>query len=413
MRKIENEISLLRVMRHKSVVKLYETFETDKHFLFVMELCAGGDLLSFVRKRRKLNEVLAKYLFKQIIEGIGYIHSKNILHRDIKLENILLDDKGHIKIADFGVGKQIKPGQTLYDQCGTPAYIAPEIIAEEGYDRGTVDMWSSGVVLFAMLYGNVPFKGADMKDLHKQIIDANYELKDEISAEARDLIKGLLTRNPKKRLTVDQALKHPWLAKAETSMNIFNDGEKLIIKKEFIYSEGDEKRLDTFVHQSFNFTDKNLNSTQHAMLRNFSSKSIILAPFNTTKSNFQTIQVLTKSVQELIVDKHHVIKFGMRVKEIDKNYELNNNCNLDNGVFNKFAQAAEKQAHEGPGKGAPMRQSRQMYRSVDSNMLNTIDKLENFKKQEEILKYFDQEFVIDNEIVVKVSKYGYPHSYVI
>jgi serine/threonine protein kinase len=115
MRKIENEISLLRVMRNKSVVKLFETFETEKHYLFVMELCAGGDLLSYVRKRRKLNETLAKYLFKQIIEGIGYIHSKNILHRDIKLENILLDDKGHIKIADFGVGKFIKPGTVLYD----------------------------------------------------------------------------------------------------------------------------------------------------------------------------------------------------------------------------------------------------------------------------------------------------------
>jgi hypothetical protein len=98
-------------------------------------------------------------------------------------------------------------------------------------------------------------------------------------------------------LTVAQALKHPWLAKAETKsktshnpnliVNIFNDGEKLIIKKEFIYSEGDDKkRLDTFIHQSFNFTDKNLNSTQHAMLKNLSSKSIILAPFNTTKSNF-------------------------------------------------------------------------------------------------------------------------------
>lgn len=215
MRKIDNEISLLLVMRHKSVVKLFETFETEKHYLFVMELCAGGDLLSYVRKRRKLNETLAKYLFKQIIEGIGYIHSKNILHRDIKLENILLDDKGHIKIADFGVGKQIKPGSILFDQCGTPAYIAPEIIAEEGYDRGTIDMWSAGVVLYAMLYGNVPFKGADMKDLHKQIIEANYELKDDISLEARELIKGLLTRNPKKRLTVDQALKHPWLSKAE------------------------------------------------------------------------------------------------------------------------------------------------------------------------------------------------------
>ena len=131
-------------------------------------------------------------------------------------------------------------------------------------------------------------------------------------------------------------------------MSIFNDGEKLIIKKEFIYAEGDDRQqLDTFLHQSFNFTDRNLNSTQHAMLRNFSSKSIILAPFNTTKSNFQTINILSQSIKDLILDKHHVIKFGMRVKEIDKNYELNNNCNLDNGVFNKFAQAAEKQAHEG------------------------------------------------------------------
>lgn len=183
-------------MRHNSVVKLFETFETEKHYLFVMELCAGGDLLSYVRKRRKLNENVAKYLFKQVIEGIGYIHSKNVIHRDIKLDNILLDSKGHIKIADFGVGKHHKPGSLLFDQCGTPAYIAPEIITGEGYDGGTVDLWSAGVVLYALLYGNVPFKGANMKDLHRQIIECDYQLKDEISADARDLIKGLLTRNP-------------------------------------------------------------------------------------------------------------------------------------------------------------------------------------------------------------------------
>lgn len=92
MRKIENEISLLRHMRHKSVVKLFETFETEKHYLFVMGLCAGGDLLSYVRKRRKLSENVAKCLFKQITEGIAYIHAKNIVHRDIKLDNILLDN---------------------------------------------------------------------------------------------------------------------------------------------------------------------------------------------------------------------------------------------------------------------------------------------------------------------------------
>lgn len=110
LRKVENEVSLLRHMRHSSVVKLYETFETERHYLFVMELCAGNDLLSYVRKRKKLNETVAVYFFKQIVEGIGYIHSKNVVHRDIKLDNILLDSKGHIKIADFGVGKSIQPG---------------------------------------------------------------------------------------------------------------------------------------------------------------------------------------------------------------------------------------------------------------------------------------------------------------
>ena len=121
-------------------------------------------------------------------------------------------------------------------------------------------------------------------------------------------------------------------------MNIFNEGEKTTILKEFSYVEDDEKNLQSFVHQnrqSFNFTDRNLNSTQHALLRNLSSKSVILAPFNTTRSHM--MEMLNKSIQELIVEKHMVIKFGMRVKEVDRNYECNNNFNLDNGVFNKYA----------------------------------------------------------------------------
>jgi serine/threonine protein kinase len=111
--KVMHEVGILLRMRHSSVVKLYETFETGRHILLVMELCAGGDLLNYVRKRRKLSEDNAKYLFKQIIEGLGYIHSKNILHRDIKLDNILLDGKGNVKIADFGVSKHVMHGEVM------------------------------------------------------------------------------------------------------------------------------------------------------------------------------------------------------------------------------------------------------------------------------------------------------------
>ena len=164
--KIMHEVGILLRLRHQSVVKLYETFETKRHIMLVMELCAGGDLLNFVRKRKKCEEPLAKVLFRQIIEGIGYIHSKSILHRDIKLDNILLDGKGNVKIADFGVSKTVKPGEVMYEQSGTPAYIAPEIIKNEGYKGFKADLWSAGVVLFALLFGTVPFKANNMKDLH-------------------------------------------------------------------------------------------------------------------------------------------------------------------------------------------------------------------------------------------------------
>lgn len=165
--KIMHEVNLLLSLRHPSVVKLYETFETSRHIMLVMELCAGGDLLNFVRKRKKLDEMTAKVIFKQVIEGIAYVHSRKVLHRDIKLDNILLDGKGNVKIADFGVSKQVKNGETMYEQSGTPAYIAPEIIRDQGYTGFKADLWSAGVVLFAMLYGTVPFKANNMKDLHQ------------------------------------------------------------------------------------------------------------------------------------------------------------------------------------------------------------------------------------------------------
>jgi 5'-AMP-activated protein kinase catalytic alpha subunit len=123
-------------------------------------------------------------VFKQVIEGIGYCHSKQILHRDIKLDNILLDSFGVIKICDFGVSKIVRPGDRLTDQCGTPAYIAPEILLDKGYEGFASDIWSAGVVLYSILYGSVPFRGNDMHELHKNITSGKFALKDDISKEA-------------------------------------------------------------------------------------------------------------------------------------------------------------------------------------------------------------------------------------
>ena len=164
-----------------------------------MENGAGGDLLNYVRKRRKLSEEFAKYIFRQLLEGIGYCHSKYILHRDIKLDNILLDPHGIVKLCDFGVSKQVKPGEKMNDQCGTPAYIAPEILKDKGYEGFASDVWSAGIVLYAMLYGSVPFKANNMNDLHKIIIKGKYSLKNEISEDAQSILKMMLEIDPKKR----------------------------------------------------------------------------------------------------------------------------------------------------------------------------------------------------------------------
>ena len=170
-----------------------------------MEMCSGGDLLNYVRKRRKLSEDIAKYLLNQVVDALIYCHKKRIVHRDIKLDNLLLNADGSVKLCDFGVSKQVRDGEKMTEQCGTPAYIAPEILRDRGYTGFGVDNWSLGVCLYAMLYGTVPFKANNMSELHTLILKAKYSLKEdkiELSPEVKSLIKGLLEPDPAKRLTL-------------------------------------------------------------------------------------------------------------------------------------------------------------------------------------------------------------------
>jgi len=177
-----------------------------------MEVCGGGDLLTYVRRRRKLKENVSRFIFRQIITGLAYSHTKNVLHRDIKLDNILLTSRGDVKICDFGVSKLVTPGETLTEQCGTPAYIAPEVFRGEGYSGFKSDIWSAGVVLYAMLFGAVPFKASNLSELHRQVLEREPTYKEEeISADALSLLKGILEKDPALRLTSEQILEHKWM----------------------------------------------------------------------------------------------------------------------------------------------------------------------------------------------------------
>ena len=163
MKKVLYETNLMKKLNHPNITKILEMFENDKYFLIIMEYINGGNLFDFVKKRRKLSEKTAKFLFRQIILGIQHMHNKNIVHRDIKLENILIDLNNNIKICDFGISLILNSlSDILYDQCGTPMYMAPEILLSDikkniGYYGPPVDIWSAGISLYIMLSGNLPF----------------------------------------------------------------------------------------------------------------------------------------------------------------------------------------------------------------------------------------------------------------
>jgi tRNA A-37 threonylcarbamoyl transferase component Bud32 len=210
-RKIFREVYILKKVRSNYVVKILEVFETEKNFLIVMEHMTGGDLLKYLKINGRIPEDRCKKLFFQVVLGIQTIHKFGILHRDVKLDNVLLDKSlEKIKICDFGVSKMIHKGEIITDQCGTPAYLAPEIVLDKGYEGFWSDIWSLGVLLYCMVCGTVPFKANNLQDLHKAILLGKYELPDFLSAQVKHLIKNMLMIVPNRRIPVDQIVIHQW-----------------------------------------------------------------------------------------------------------------------------------------------------------------------------------------------------------
>ena len=366
MKKIQYETELMKRFNHKNITKILEVFHDEEYMLIIMEYINGENLFSFVKKRRKLSEKLAKFLFRQIILGIEHIHSKNVVHRDIKLENIMIDFNNTIKICDFGIGKVLKSeDELLYDKCGTPMYMAPEIILSnenDGYKGFPVDIWSSGITLYIMLSGTLPFnlKSKNNKKenisfngnkrynntyLQNQIISVKPREIENISEEAKDLLKGILNKNPEKRLTCNQILNHPWLKNAKNldlfdinnKNNLFTKAETTMMLKTYIdYRRGDIEDLKE------NFTLSNLRNDEVKLEdKNISTKSSILTPFNSglINNSFNDESVKEDEFDDFknskITLENDLMIFNNKVKEYNFNFEMNNNQEVDNGMIIK------------------------------------------------------------------------------
>eukprot|EP00825_Cyclidium_porcatum_P030592 TRINITY_DN3239_c0_g1_i2.p1 TRINITY_DN3239_c0_g1~~TRINITY_DN3239_c0_g1_i2.p1 ORF type:complete len:417 (+),score=70.69 TRINITY_DN3239_c0_g1_i2:527-1777(+) len=220
---IKKEIQLLRKLNHPAIIKLHETYENSSYIFLIKELLHGGELLQRILNSGVYTEKIAAVLMKNLFSALTYMHSLNIIHRDIKPENIILKQQNNdteICVTDFGLADFYNPkGDYLFKRCGTPGYCAPEILEDQIYDF-KVDCFSAGVIMFIIITGCSPFYSTKyeeivQKNLKCQIEYSKPEFKQQLSAEAIDLLKNLLEKNPAKRFTALQALQHPWFNQSQ------------------------------------------------------------------------------------------------------------------------------------------------------------------------------------------------------
>ncbi|CAH6722961.1 serine/threonine-protein kinase Gin4p [[Candida] jaroonii] len=210
---IEREIIIMKLLTHPNVLRLYDVWETSKNLYLVLEYVEGGELFDLLVERGPLQESEAIKYFRQIILGTAYCHALGICHRDLKPENLLLDSNLNVKLADFGMAALESNGKLLETSCGSPHYAAPEIVSGLKYHGFASDVWSCGVILFALLTGRLPFDDENIRDLLLKVQAGSFEMPTDISFEAADLIGKMLTVNPDQRIKTNLILKHPLLNK--------------------------------------------------------------------------------------------------------------------------------------------------------------------------------------------------------
>lgn len=211
--RVKMELDALKSISHQHICKLYQVIETKEHFFLIMEYCSGGELFDHIVEKSKLTEFEARLFFRQILSAVAYLHKVGYAHRDLKPENILLDKDLNLKLIDFGLCAKPKGGMSTHLQtsCGSPTYAAPELIKGQEYLGSKVDVWSLGVLLYALLCGFLPFDCDNIESLYKKILSGKYTEPSWLSQGSRKIIRDMLQIDPKRRISIDELLKHEWV----------------------------------------------------------------------------------------------------------------------------------------------------------------------------------------------------------
>ncbi|KAJ3112433.1 hypothetical protein HK100_002341 [Physocladia obscura] len=208
--KTEREITIMKLIQHPNVMQLYDVYETEKELYLILEHIECGELFDYLVSQGRLPEEEALDFFQQIVFGVDYCHRHMICHRDLKPENLLLNKSLTVKVADFGMASMQVSGKMLETSCGSPHYASPEIIKGEKYNGALADVWSCGVILYALLTGNLPFDDENIRKLLSKVKAGTFKIPDYISGDAKDLIRKMLVVDPSERINMSQVFEHPW-----------------------------------------------------------------------------------------------------------------------------------------------------------------------------------------------------------
>ncbi|KAI3461177.1 hypothetical protein Pfo_017840 [Paulownia fortunei] len=213
---IKREIATMKLIKHPNVVQLYEVMASKTKIFIILEFVTGGELFDKIVNHGRMREDEARKYFQQLINAVDYCHSRGVFHRDLKPENLLLDAGGNLKVSDFGLSalsQQVRDDGLLHTACGTPNYVAPEVLNDRGYDGAPADLWSCGVILFVLLAGYLPFDDSNVMNLYKKISSAEFTCPPWLSFGAMKLITRILDPNPVKRITIPEILVDEWFKK--------------------------------------------------------------------------------------------------------------------------------------------------------------------------------------------------------
>ncbi|KAK8355614.1 hypothetical protein V6Z12_A05G302300 [Gossypium hirsutum] len=244
----KREISVMSLVKHPNILELYEVMASKNKIYFVMEYAKGGELFKKVSKG-KLREDMARKYFQQLISAVDFCHSRGVYHRDLKPENLLLDENGILKVSDFGLSALAESKHQdglLHTSCGTPAYVAPELINRKGYDGAKADIWSCGVILYVMLAGYLPFHDSNLIAIYRKISKAEYKFPNWFSPEVTKLLSRILNPNPKARISIAKLMTNPWFRKGFNSKPIQSKVEKVLVPADVDAAFSSETKSNAF-----------------------------------------------------------------------------------------------------------------------------------------------------------------------